>query len=508
MSFAATSRSSHRPPDPFLLAADLFDPPADPYAQDPDGWAREILGIHLWSRQRQIAESVRDHSRTAVRSGHGVGKTLSAAVVALWFLDTHASSRVITTATKWSQVKALLWHEIGQLHARGAKRPQSAGRPIFRASPLQTEFHLPDGRYALGLSSKPENSESFAGHHAPHILVIYDEASGIHPSIFEVGEGYMTTDGARALLIGNPTRGAGEFFDAFHSKRGEYNTLHISALESPAITGEQVPDEARIALTGREWVRSRERAWGIESALYQVRVLGNFTKIATDVVMALGDVEDAQERDLPPDPVQDRVVVTCDVARFGEDETVIAVRRGQRVRIVESYLGKRPPSTASGPQEGDLVATAGRIAHHAEQYPRPHVRLVIDDTGVGGGVTDILRNAGWQVTAFNGGEGAHRPLKFPNRRSELWFEGAAQLEDLDLDADDQLCADLTAPKYGYDLKMRRVVEPKDDTKKRLGRSPDRGDAVLLTLVGGQEFEPSPSARGTESITGDLMALDF
>jgi phage terminase large subunit len=395
--FASSSPSSpvSRPPDPFLLAADIFDPPVDPYAQDPAAWAWDFLGIHLWSRQRDVAESVRDHSRTAVRSGHGIGKTLVAAVITLWFLDTHPASRVITTATKWSQVKNLLWHEVNQLAARAASGPRR--RPaVFRQEPLQTELHLPDGRYAIGLSSKPENSESFAGHHAPNILVVVDEASGVHPKIFEVAEGYMTTDGARMLLIGNPTRSSGEFFDAFNTKRGAYNTLHISALESPAITGEQVPEEARVALTGKAWVESRRKAWGEDSALYQVRVKGNFAKTSTDTVIDLGHVEDAIDRELPADSTQDLVVISCDVARFGDDETVIAERVGQRCRILETYVGRKPPtSTATGAQQGDLVQTAGRIEEHAEPHPRPHVRIVVDDTGVGGGVTDILRNRGW-----------------------------------------------------------------------------------------------------------------
>lgn len=490
-------------PNPLLIAADLFDPPVDPYAQDPVTWANDILGIHLWSRQREIAESVRDHPRTAVRSGHGVGKTMVAAVVALWFLDTHQASRVITTATKWSQVEKLLWHEISQLLKRGRDRPQAKTRPIFAGIALQVELRLPDGRYAIGLSSKPENSESFAGHHAPHILVIYDEASGVHRSIFEVGEGYMTTDGARALLIGNPTRSDGEFFDAFNSKRGDYNCIHVSALESPAITGEDAPPEAIAALTGRAWVESRAKAWGKDSVLYAVRVLGNFAKKATNTVIDLGVVEDAQARDLPADSTHDPVVISCDVARFGDDETVIAERVGQRARILEQYIGRKPAVTATGAATGDLVQTAGRISQYAARHPRAHVRIVVDDTGVGGGVTDILRNDGWDVTAFNGGEQAHRPLKFPNRRSELWFMVAAQLEDIDLDDDDQLAADLVAPQYGYDLKMRKVVERKEETKKRLGRSPDRADAINLLFVPGELHIPRPR-KVAPSITGDLM----
>ena len=456
------------------VGARLF-PPVDPYAADPVAWARDVLGVHLWSRQRQIIESVRDTARTAVRSGHGVGKTLSAAVTCLWFMDTHTSSRVISTAPTWGGVEKLLWTEIGQLHARARSRPAAQSRPIFQTTPLQTELRLADGRYAIGLTAKPENSEAFAGHHAPHILVIFDEASGVHQRIFEVAEGYLTTDGARALLIGNPTRNSGELYDAFHSKRAEYSTIAISALDAPAFTGEDVPEAVRASLTGKAWVESRRRAWGEGSPLYQVRVLGQFAKSAEDTVMSLGAVEDAQLRELPADSAVDRVVIGCDVARFGTDETVIAERVGQRVRIVEHYFGK--PTTH----------TAARVAHWAGRHPRVSTRIVIDDTGVGGGVTDQLRAERWNVTAFNASASAFRPDKYPNRRSELWFEMAEQLPGLDLDPDDQLAADLTAPMYTYDTKMRQVVEAKKDTKKRLGRSPDRADAVMLTLAGSHAF---------------------
>jgi hypothetical protein len=502
-------------PSPWLVAADLLDPQTDPYASDPVGWARDILGVHLWSRQQQIVESVRDHPRTAVRSGHGIGKTMDAAVACLWFLDVFPASRVITTATKWSQVEHLLWHEINQLHSRAHVAGRLDTRAIGRADPLKTKLELPDGRYALGLSSKPENSESFAGHHAPHILVVYDEASGIHPSIFEVGEGYMTTDGARALLIGNPTRTAGEFYDAFHSKRADYNCLHVSALESPAITGEQVPESLRAALTGREWVESRRRAWGEDSPLFQVRVLGNFPRRATDTVVDLGNVEDAQARELDiPVPAQlEDVVVACDVARFGSDETVIGTRHGPRVRVRRTYVGKATTETVG------WIIDAWR---ELRDQSGAEARIVVDDDGVGGGVTDQLREKGYEVVAFNGGARALEPTRYPNARSESWFRMARRLPDLDLDEDDQLAADLTAPKYRLDSDGRRVVERKDETKKRLGRSPDRGDMALLTLVPTlavtlpDEDDRRPAASPVEhgdfeatapsgsSLTGDLL----
>jgi hypothetical protein len=201
--------------------------------------------------------------------------------------------------------------------------------------------------------------------------------------------------------------------------------------------------------------------------MYQVRVLGNFPDTGEDTVISLSSVEAAQARVI--EPIGD-VTIGCDVARFGDDETVIVRRVGQVVRIVERFHGK--PTTH----------TAGRIAAYAAESSG--CKIVVDDSGVGGGVTDQLRAMGLKVTAHNSGNAAHRPGKYPNRRSEQWFEAAAQMEDIDLDADEQLAADLTSPRYSYDLKLRQVVEKKEDTKKRLGRSPDRADAVLLTLSGG------------------------
>jgi hypothetical protein len=463
--------------DPFDIAADIFDPPIDPYASDPAGWALNILGAHLWSRMREVAESVRDHPRTSVRSGHGLGKTAAAAIVALWFLDTHPNSRVVSTATKWSQVEKLLWHEINQFHARGSKRPQSENRPIWQpgVSMLKTKVELPDGRYGIGLSSKPENSESFAGHHAEHILVIYDEASGINAKIFEVGEGYMTTDGARALLIGNPTRPEGEFYASHHARRADYNAIHISALESPAITGEPVPDELRRKLTGQAWVDGRRRAWGEDSPLFQVRVLGQFPKQSSDSVIGLGDVEDAQDRDVdvPYPAAQDDVRVVCDVARFGDDETVIGTRHGNRIRIRRTYMGKATTETT-----GQIIEVAREL--QAESGARPII--IVDDDGVGGGVTDQLREKNMEVHAFQGGARALEARHYPNVRSEAWFRLARRLPELDLDDDEQLLADLTAPRYRLNSDGQRVVERKDETKKRLGRSPDRGDMVVMALT--------------------------
>jgi phage terminase large subunit len=461
------------------------------YQADPAGWARDVLGIHLWSRQVEILESVRDHERTAVRSANGVGKTFDAAVAVLCFLHTFPDSRVITTATTWPQVEKQLWHEIGQLHGH-ARRP-------LGGKLLQTELRLPDGRYALGLSTEPQHLESFQGHHAPNILLVFDEASGIPPAVFEAGEGYMTTAGAKQLLIGNPLRPQGGFHAAFHSKRAEYHRITISALDTPAFTGEPCPPDVLNRLPTREWVESRRKWWGEDDPRYRVRVLGEFPAAASDAVIPLDAVERAQARELPVDSRRDLATIACDVARFGDDETVIAVKLGDRVRLRETFTKMA------------TTHTAGKIVKLAREFPSIALRIVVDDDGVGGGVTDMVREQlpDVTVTGFNGGAQAHRPGDYPNRRSELWFTAAERMTELDLDEDDQLAADLTAPRYSFDSKGRRVVERKADTKKRLGRSPDRGDAVLLALVEpGADLVAQGSIGAAQAITAGALTESY
>jgi hypothetical protein len=153
------------------------------------------------------------------------------------------------------------------------------------------------------------------------------------PVLDEAAAGFLTSPGARLLLIGNPTRTSGEFFNA----RAFYNCIAIPAESTPAFTGENVPAQVAAKLVGRTWVEDHRRKWGEQSPLYQVRIGAEFPSQSDDVVVALGDLEAAQQRELEPGwPL----IVACDVARFGSDNTVIAIRRGNVVRIAKSYGGR------------------------------------------------------------------------------------------------------------------------------------------------------------------------
>jgi phage terminase large subunit len=431
------------------------------YRREPNAFHREVLRFEPWSAQRAISEAVRDHPRVAVRSAHGIGKTAIAARVALWYLAVHPSSRVIVTAPTSQQLRNVFWREVALAYR--------ASDGFIGGELLGDRLELADDWFMAALST--DRPERFQGHHAERLLLVVDEASGVSEEIFEAASGFLTSPEARLLLIGNPTQTSGEFFSAFHENRGLYRTIHVPASSTPAFTGETVPTAVLRKLVSRKWVEDHTRKWGAGSPLSQVRIEAEFPSESDDVVVSLGDLEQARRQALEPGTP---LVLSVDVARFGSDQTVMAVRRGPVVRLARSYGGRDTMRTV-----GEITALARRL--RAEHGRRPLV--VVDDAGVGGGVTDRLRELGeFPVLAFTGAGRARQPDDYPNRRSESWFELAERLPELDLDDDEELAADLLAPRYSLDSQARRVVERKEETKKRLRRSPDRGDAVVMAFA--------------------------
>lgn len=233
---------------------------------DPIWKAKNLFGFEPWSKQREILKALRKHKRVAVRSCHGVGKTATAATAVLDFM-TEGPCRVITTAPTWSQVEQLLWREIALRHS---KIPGGAGAfgKIFKSS-----LEVRSDWFAMGLST--DKPERFQGHHAPRMMLVVDEASGVDEAIYEASEGFLTAEHARVLLIGNPTRPAGTFYKAFQKDSGWY-TVHMSAFDAPAFTGEKVSKDAKAALITEEWVQDAKQQWGEDSPAYRIRVLGEF----------------------------------------------------------------------------------------------------------------------------------------------------------------------------------------------------------------------------------------
>lgn len=469
------------------MSATLYSP-QDAIRVDPIGALRNMFDFDPWSLQGQVLRSVWMHERTAVRSGNGVGKTAIAfGGVGPAFLLAHPNSVVVTTAPTWRQVKQLGWREWRR--SWGVMRKRMQTRAELREIPippcLTTNVELGEQWHAFGLSTN--EPEAFAGVHADNVLFIGDEASGIDEKIYEAGEGFMTSAGARLLLIGNPTKPTGQFYRAFTSERALWNQLHISAFNSPNFTGEAAGMDPVVArrLVQPEWVESRRKAWGEDSPLWQVRVLGNFPEQPDDTIISLVSVENAQRRDVIDEgenlEASPLVTIACDVARFGSDETVLMRKRGNQITTVRVYNGRDTMTTAGY----CLDAVRGALAETAVL----RVRLVVDDDGVGGGVTDRLRETmdrelqsdRASLLAYRGGARAADPDRYTNKRTESWFRAKHVMDQLDIPDDDELAADLVSTAYKMTSSGQLQAERKEDVKKRLGRSPDRGDALVMLL---------------------------
>jgi hypothetical protein len=424
---------------------------------DPLWWVKRVVGAKLWARQAQILESVRDNKRTAVRSCHSSGKTFLAALAALWWLYNHPRSIVVTTAPTDRQVRKIMWEEIRRAHV-GARIP-------LGGTLLQTELRLDDGWFAFGFSTDDPNA--FQGLHARDILVIFDEGSGVSPTIWDAADGILTSAHARFLVIGNPTDPQSRFREEFRNPLTK--KIHISAFDTPNV---QAGQEIIRDLVTCEWVEERKAAWGEESAMYQSRVLGEFPTQGADTVIALAWVEAAQIRELEPGEPN---VLGVDVAYSGGDETVIAHRRGRVVRILDTFRNEDP------------MAVTGRVIQAMDTTKA--TLACVDCIGIGAGVVARLEELGKPVQGVNVAERAYDSERFANRRAELTWGLRERLRegDIDLDDDEELAIELTSVKLPPpNSRGQIVIESKPDMKLRGVHSPDRMDAVMLAFAADSE----------------------
>jgi hypothetical protein len=448
---------------------------AQRYIGDPVGWVSARLKQVVWSKQAEIMGAVRDHRRTAVRSCHGVGKSHTAALVASWWLDVHppGDAFVVTSAPTFSQVRAILWRYIRRIHR--------AGGLVGRVN--QTEWHIDDELVAFGRKPADHDEAAFQGIHALYVLIILDEACGIPEQLWIAADALATNPGCRILAIGNPDNPTSHFRKVCSPGSG-WHTIGISAYESPNLTGEAVPAKLAQALVSREWVEEKLREWGEDNPIYRSKVLGEFSADSPVQIVRSSDVAACR---IPPDePHQpDRLLpveLGVDVAGGG-DETVIRERRGVRAGREWRDHTDRPEVIA--PMVIRAIRESGATA------------VKVDSIGVGFGVIGELRNAARrdehraQIIAVNVGEKAHQPDKYANLRAELWWEIGRLLSErrgwdlFGMDNADTTVAQLLEPRWSTDAAGRIIVEKKAEIIKRLGRSPDNADALLLAYYRGQ-----------------------
>ena len=428
------------------------------WAADPVRLTSQKLGASPWAKQVEILEAVRDHTRVAVRSCNGSGKTYIAAHVVLWWLMCHPDAIVITTAPTGHQVRNILWREIRRAHHQNAD--------LVGGTLLRTSLELGDKHFAQGLST--DTPERFQGFHEGHILFVVDEASGVREGIFEAIEGSMTSADAKVLLIGNPTSLRGTFYEAFHKRRGLWKTIHISAFDTPNLVQDEI---VMPSLITPNWVNDAEQNWGTESYLYQVRVMGEFPTESEDTLIPLKMVEFAANREALDGSDDVAVQVGVDVARFGSDRTAICVRRGGQIISLESF------------RRQDTMDTTGRVAKMAREFSPSAIR--VDEIGIGAGVVDRLKELEIpNVEGVNVARKASKPEQFANLRAEL-FDGLRErfiADRIRIPNDSELISQLASIRYSFTSSGQMRIEGKDELRSRGEKSPDLADAVMLAFA--------------------------
>lgn len=455
-----------------------------------------MFGLRIWHRQAEFLRAARDHARVTVTSGHKTGKSTSLAILAWWFTadpEGRPAARCAMTSSSARQVKRILWRELRALWRRATARGYDLPEPPLDP---ETGIQWPDGREVFGFSTR--DAERAAGISGAWIQYLIDEASGVPPLVFEAIEGNRAGgvgDGvcARIVLASNPTQQSGEFFDSHHGKREFYCALSISSEEAAAVS----PPIPGLATAG--WIAEKRREWGADSPVYAVRVCGRFPGSAADAVIGVGAVLAAVERWESTETPDEPLIIGLDVARYGDDESVAAPRRGPKTFTLKRFPHGDGPATAAA----FLTWLAGSGIRHSNEIAQVNVDVI----GVGASVFDCLAGEGFThggvtyrprtMVRAVGVNSASSPTDetYANLRAELHFLGRAWLDAGGALPDDaKLQAEAVAPRYRMNPSGRLLVTPKDDIRAVLGRSPDACDAWLLSLFEAPD-EPDESFSG-------------
>lgn len=456
------------------------------YYRDPVGWAHDVIewddGQGLTAYQEDVLGALPSRKRVAVRGPHGLGKTGMAAITVLWFASTREAAgidwKVLCTASAWRHLQTFLFPEVHKWARRIrwdvlGRQPYDEIREL-----LALNLKLDHGAATAIASNKAELIE---GAHADSLLYLIDEAKIVPDATWDAIEGAFSggrDEGlpeAFAFAISTPGPPVGRFYEIHKRAPGleDWWVRHVTLAEAIAA--------GRISPT---WAEQRAKQWGRDSAMYANRVLGEFHASDEDSVIPLAWVEAAVERwhtwnEAGRPAPEGRRVIGVDVARMGGDSTILAHRHGLVVRELEVHDREDTMQTTARVQ-GALGAVEGAVA-------------AVDSAGVGGGVVDRLRELKAPVLAYTGAAGTRLRTRegefgFRNVRSAAYWKLRELLDpafgaELALPDDPMLIADLTTPTWdittGVPPKIK--VEPKDDVMARLGRSPDKGDAVAMAL---------------------------
>ncbi|HAZ61034.1 MAG TPA: terminase [Gammaproteobacteria bacterium] len=452
--------------DPGLQLVRLSEPWASRYPckHGPDAWACEYLDtVGAEVRRRGFdGRAPVPALQMAVASGHGIGKSTLTAWLVGWIMSTRPHARGVVTANTSEQLATKTWAEISRW-ARLSITAHWWDITTGRGAMSMRHRQQPDAWRCDAQTCREENSEAFAGLHAATSTPFYafDEASAVPDKIWEVAEGGTTDGEPMWFVFGNPTRNTGRFAECFGARRHRWITRQI--------------DSRTVAITNKDRLAQWVADEGEDSDFVRVRVRGVFPSASSMQFIARELVDGAMGRRPAVGTIAGaQVLVGVDVARYGDDASVIYTRVG---RDGVSH----PRVTLRGVDTQQLAA---RVGEHVNELRRvgADVVLFVDGGGVGGGVVDRLRALGYRPLEVNFGSRASQPRAYANLRAEMWARMREWLAIGSMPADEALASELTAPEYTYTVDNRLQLERKEDMKRRGQASPDAADALALTFA--------------------------
>lgn len=451
----------------------------------PDVWATRVLARlrDELGRGVELGTAI----RVAVASGHGVGKSALMAWLILWCLSTMEDSVGVVTANTEQQLRTKTWPQVVKWYQlcitkRWFRLTDTALVSVQVAHEKTWRFDR--------VTWSEHNTEAFAGLHnqGKRIVLLFDEASNIADKVWEVAEGALTDAGTQIVWVvfGNPTRNMGRFFECFHVRSKRWWRLQVDSREVV------ISNKREIA----QWVED----YGEESDWVKVRVRGQFPLRASNQLIASDVVALACRRDAVADRVRDPLVLSVDVARFGDDATVIRRRRGRDARTL-------PKVKLQGADSTQVASHVARLVKEHEARGERVTGILIDTTGgYGAAVYDRLVELGYAPLAVEFGSKSPDP-SYANMRAYIWGMGAEWLKTGGaIDGGDvDLVRDLTQQTYGYNAKDQVLLTSKEEMKSDGLASPDDGDALMVGFAYPLASEGTRWAQGQEGATGNRSA---
>jgi hypothetical protein len=427
------------------------------YRTDPVLFVKEVLGVEPDEWQQDFLNAVASGERKiSIRSGHGVGKSTTASWAMLWFLLTRYPVKVVVTAPTSAQLYDALFAEL----KRWVKELPQPIQELLDVKQERIELKASATEaFISARTSRAEQPEALQGVHSDNVMLVADEASGVPEAVFEAAAGSMSGHNALTILLGNPVRSSGFFFETHNRLKDEWWTRRVSCIDSTRVSKEYVED-----------MKSR---YGEESNAYRIRVLGEFPRSDDDTIIPMELLESAKHRDTRA--YDDAPIVWgLDVARFGSDSSVLCKRQSNVVHTLERWRNL------------DLMQLTGAVVaqYEACDHKNRPAEILVDSIGLGAGVVDRLRELKLPARGINVSESPAMGGTYLNLRAELWHKAKAWLEkrDCKIPNNEDLIGELATVRYTFTSNGKIKIESKDDIRRRGLKSPDMADAFVLTFA--------------------------